>query len=819
MFGKGIHGLLVIAVAVLISQDTFAGSLSLLENTAFIRDKGKPKVETIQFDGQPGSQFQLVLYNGGADNQYCRITSAVILLNDQPVFSPSDFKQKTHQLIQAVNIESTNSLSVELRSKPGCAIEINVKGEPPVPTLSITSTPPVDAISGQVYRYQVTTSPEVDWGQLAVNMETAPAAMSVSDGLVEWTPTDQDEGQHPVSLEISHPDYGIATQAFSIGVLNPNYAPVANDLAVELVEDTSSVFSLPASDPDADTLTFTVTSPPQNGHLTLLDGQATYVPVEDFFGSDQFDYQVNDGEFNSNIATVTMTVAAQSDAPLITSSPITVAAENALYEYQIEALDVDGDIVTLQLDLFPVGMTLDSQSGLISWTPTSNQLGLQDVSVSAIDPEGLTDTQSFSIDVVNVNDAPVITSSAVTSINEREDYLYAVTATDPDVGDTLTFALDVAPVGMMIDTVGGQINWTPESVHIGSHPVVLVVTDAGGLSGTQTFTVIVHNVEDAPVITSTAIITATEDLSYNYDVEAEDPDVGDSLNFSLAVSPTGMTIDSVSGVISWTPLSNQTGDHLVSITVTDSTGLNATQDFTLNVANVNDAPEILSAPVTTARELEDYTYQLEVTDLDNDPVTYALTVAPAGMAISSTGLVSWTPALGQAGSHPVTLRVNDTNAASVEQSYTIAVDVVANSAPIASDATLTVAEDTSLGVLLTANDPDNDLLTYEFLSQPVNGSLTGTVPDLIYTPHLNFHGIDSFTFKVNDGIFDSNTATVSITVSSVNDAPAITSSPILNGVEMSLYQYQVQVNDPDSDTFSYSLTTSPAGMSIDVNGL
>jgi len=176
MIGKAFRGLVVVSLVALalFSLDALAGSLSLLDNTTFIRDKGKPIVETIQFNGQPGSQFQLTLFNGGVDNQYCRITSAVISLNGQTVLGPSDFKKKTYQLTQAVTIAATNSLSVELRSKPGCAVEINVQGEPPLPTLSITSTPPGDAVSGQAYRYQITTSPVADWGQLAVNLIRRP---------------------------------------------------------------------------------------------------------------------------------------------------------------------------------------------------------------------------------------------------------------------------------------------------------------------------------------------------------------------------------------------------------------------------------------------------------------------------------------------------------------------------------------------------------------------------------------------------------------------------------------------------------------------
>jgi len=825
MFGKLFRDLFVVTLAALFSLDAIAGSLSLLDNTTFIRDKGTSKVETIQFDGQPGSQFQLTLFNGGVDNQYCRITSAVISLNGQTIFSPGDFKKKTYQLTRAVEIETTNSLRVELHSKHGCAVEINVQGVPPLPTLSITSTPPEDAVSGQAYSYQITTAPEVDWGQLAAKLNTAPAPMTVIGGLIQWTPTDQDEDKQQVSVEVSHPDFDTATQDFSIDVLNSNDAPVVEDLAVELPEDTSSVFYLSVSvsdddsddDSDEDALVFTITTPPQNGQLTLLGNQATYVPVQDFYGSDQFDYQVNDGESNSNIATVSITVTPLNDAPQITSAPITVAAENTLYAYQIESLDVDADVLTFQIDVFPAGMTIDSQSGLISWTPTSDQLGLQNVSVSATDPQGLTDTQSFSVDVKNVNDAPAITSSAVTSVNERENYLYAVTATDPDAGDTLSYALDVAPVGMTIDTASGQISWTPGSALIGDHAVVLVVTDAGGLSDSQNFTVTVLNIEDAPVITSTAILSATEDLPYSYVVEAVDQDAGDVLTFALSAAPTGMTINNTGGLISWTPLSNQTGDHPVSVSVTDSTGFSATQDFTLNVVNVNDAPEILSTPVTAAQELEVYAYQLEVIDKDNDPVTFSLTTAPDGMVISNAGLVSWTPALGQAGSHPVTLTVTDTNAASVKQSYTITVDVVANTAPAALNASLAIAEDTELNITLTASDLDKDVLTYEILTRPSNGSLAGTAPDLVYVPNGNFYGFDSFTFKVNDGIFDSNTATVTITVSPIND------SPLANGIsiqtdEDTALDVLLSGSDIDGDALTFRVVAPPANGTLTGTG-
>lgn len=70
-----------------------------------------------------------------------------------------------------------------------------------------------------------------------------------------------------------------------------------------------------------------------------------------------------------------------------------------------------------------------------------------------------------------------------------------------------------------------------------------------------------------------------------------------------------------------------------------------------------------------------------------------------------------------------------------------------------------------------ALDVDGDSLTFSIVTQPAHGVLSGALPNPIYTPNLNYDGLDSFTFKVNDGLVDSNIATVDITVTGINDAP------------------------------------------------
>ena len=83
----------------------------------------------------------------------------------------------------------------------------------------------------------------------------------------------------------------------------------------------------------------------------------------------------------------------------------------------------------------------------------------------------------------------------------------------------------------------------------------------------------------------------------------------------------------------------------------------------------------------------------------------------------------------------------------------------------------TTDEDTPKAITLTATDVDGATLTYAIVDAPAHGTLSGTAPALTYTPAANYNGPDSFTFKANDGTADSNVATVSITVTAVNDAP------------------------------------------------
>jgi parallel beta-helix repeat protein len=133
---------------------------------------------------------------------------------------------------------------------------------------------------------------------------------------------------------------------------------------------------------------------------------------------------------------------------------------------------------------------------------------------------------------------------------------------------------------------------------------------------------------------------------------------------------------------------------------------------------------------------------------------------------------------------------NDTgNDGAGNPSYGYLVEYECNHPPVAQAQSVTMDQDTTKAITLVATDADNDPVTYSIVASPTHGALSGTAPDVIYTPTAGYSGSDSFTFKANDGEYDSNTATVSITVNFVAK-PALT---LTKSANPTTYSYPGQV--------------------------
>ena len=156
---------------------------------------------------------------------------------------------------------------------------------------------------------------------------------------------------------------------------------------------------------------------------------------------------------------------------------------------------------------------------------------------------------------------------------------------------------------------------------------------------------------------------------------------------------------------------------------------------------------------------------MTATDVESDDLTYTLVSVPSKGTLSNVDLpqLTYHPQANFNGTDRLTYAVSDGELSSDIATVDITI-VAVNGPPLARDQSVTVSEDGSLSIVLTAVDIEDQALTYQVVSSPSQGTLTGEAPNLTYTPVTDYHGPDSFSFKVNDGAADSQTATVNLNV-------------------------------------------------------
>jgi VCBS repeat-containing protein len=195
-------------------------------------------------------------------------------------------------------------------------------------------------------------------------------------------------------------------------------------------------------------------------------------------------------------------------------------------------------------------------------------------------------------------------------------------------------------------------------------------------------------------------------------------------------------------------------------------------ELAIDVSAVNDAPVGTAVSITTDENTAK-TGTLAGTDVDGDALTFAKVSDPSHgiVTIETDGSYTYTPSDNYNGTDSFTFKVNDGTVDSASATVSITVSAV-NDAPVGTAVSITTDEDTVKTGTLAGTDVEGDALTFGKVSNPSHGTVTiASDGSYTYTPTANYNGTDSFTFKVNDGTVDSVDATVSITVSAVNDLP------------------------------------------------
>ena len=625
---------------------------------------------------------------------------------------------------------------------------------------------------------------------------------SLTGNTFTWTSGFDDEGIY--YLEFTANDSTLTdTQIGIIIVGNADRAPILDLIGPKSVdENTALTFTLNASDPDNDDLTYSSVDLPSGASLDGSSGLFTWTPTYEQSGTYQVDFVVS-GLILTDNETVTITVNNVNRAPVLDSIGPKSVNENMALTFTLNASDADGDSLNYSAVGLPSGATLDDSSGLFTWTPTYEQFGTYPVQFNVTDGT-LNDSETVTITVTNVNRVPVANDDTVTT---SEDTFVDITLSGTDIdGDSLTYTIVDGPTNGTV-SLSGTINiatYIPNANFSGIDSFTFKTNDSISDSNIATVSVIVTAVNDAPIANGQNKVT-NEDTSVDITLSATDVD-GDSLTYLIVdgASHGTVTLGSTINIATYTPTANYSGTDSFTFKTNDSTVDSNTATVTITVNAINDLPVAIADTDTTSEDTQVTTNVLSNdSDVDGDTLTVIGVTDPSNgtAVINDNTNVTYTPNENFNGVDIYTYTISDGNGGTDTATVTITVNAV-NDAPVATDDTATTDEDTSVDITLSATDVDGDSLAYSIVGDVSHGTVSLSDNIATYTPTANYNGIDSFTFKANDSTDDSNTATISITVIAVNDAPVLGEISDITVTELDTASITVSATDIDGDSLT-----------------
>lgn len=675
------------------------------------------------------------------------------------------------------------------------------------------------------------------------------------------------------SVTVSDGKGGSATQVVTVKVNGANDASTINSATTSgsVIEDSTAAAtgSISATDRDGDAITYSAAVTAGSfGNLSInsstgawsYSADNTKLSVQALSAgesiSESFSVTVNDGT-GSVTQIVTVVVNGVNDAPIAVNdvAPSTVVeGATAALTGSVASNDSDDDtVLTYTISQSVPGLTFNTD-GTYSFDASNSEYNsiaknaslIVEVPYTVTDPAGATATAKLSITISGENDAPIATADTG-SANKNAPLTGSVADNDSDPdGDTLTYqASSVA--GLTFNTDGtysfDASNAAYSSLGLGDTQSVVVnyTVNDGNSSVASTLTILVTGVSNAPTITSTAQTgTVAEDgtVAASGTVTATDVD-GDTLSY-IAGTTAGeygtFAINSSTGAWTYTVNNANAAVQVLSagenasesfvVTVDDGNGGLATQNVTVTITGVNDAPTFTSA-AQSGTVNEDSTVAatgtITATDKDQDALEFSTTDTGTHGTFSinsSSGAWSYvakdTPtvqALGVTESlvESFTVTINDNNGGTATQVVTVTVRGT-NDAPTSTiPGAKSITEDQSFaGTLAAISDVDGDTTSYLLNAAPSHGTLTlnATTGEYSYTPNANYHGTDSFTYAVSDGVA-SSTFTVSINISNQNDAPTSANTTLTTQEDSTAITGTLTAIDLDGDSLTFSTLSAP----------
>ena len=381
-------------------------------------------------------------------------------------------------------------------------------------------------------------------------------------------------------------------------------------------------------------------------------------------------------------------------------------------------------------------------------------------------------------------------------------------------GGSLSASLASGPShGALSFSANGAFVYTPFANYNGADTFTYRAAAGVLQSGLTTVDLTVTSVNDPPV-GGNGSASINEDTPLNGSLPAASDVDGDPLTFALTgPAANGVAVVNANGTFSYTPNANYNGPDSFTFSVSDNHGGSNAYTYAISIAPVNDAPLSADGSASINEDTPLSGSLPAASDVEGDPVTYALAGAAAHGAavVNADGTFSYTPSAGYTGSDSFTFSVSDNHGGTTTYAYAITIAPV-NDAPVSANGAGSANEDMLFRASLpVAHDDEGDPITYARVSTAAHG-LVNVNPDgsFTYSPDANYNGPDSFTFKVSDNHGGSNTYTYAITVAPVNDAPVASNMSSAIALNTPLSSSLPAASDVEGDPITYALAGGAA---------
>ena len=742
--------------------------------------------------------------------------------------------------------------------------------------VTVTNSSDGDDFITQTLTYSISTT-NLSFATLAINTQSGAVTINnIANAFGQATIT--------VTVDDSSATDNIATQTFSLTVNSVNELPsfTLSTSAVTVNEDFGTILVTVTNSSDGDdfitqTLTYSVSISESIANLAIdaQSGTLTITNIANAFGQATITVTVDDSSATDNIATQTFTLTVNSVNELpsftLSTSAVTVNEDFGTILVTVTNSSDGDDFITQTLNysisttnLSFATLAINAQSGAVTINSVANAFGQATITVTVDDSSATNNiaTQTFTLTVNPVNDAPEFTLSTTTLALNEDFGNIQVTINSSNDGDvdgitqTLSYSINTTNTGfatLTINPLSGTINISSLLDALGNATITVTANDSGVVNNlsTQVFSLTIIDINTPPRFDlSITQLNLEENFTTNTDVFVINPNDGDitvtqTLSYSITPSTTHfatLSIDQIAGSVTINSIGNNFGRVTVSVVADDSSDTNnrSTQTFILSVGSVNDPPTFTLSTSTLVLNEDFGNAQVTVSSSDDgdalitQTLSYSINTTNVGFATLTISTISGAVTINSVanafGQATITVTVDDSSATDniATQTFALIVNSV-NELPsfTLSTSAVTVNEDFGTIPVTVTNSSDGDDFITQTLSYSVsisesiaNLSIHAQSGALTITNIANAFGQATITVTVDDSSDTANIATQTITlnVNPVNDAPEFTLSTTTLLLNEDFGNAQLTItnsNDGDVDgvtqTITYSINTTNVG--------